>query len=175
MIGLAAGIALGLYLDRVLPQSELLRGRGTDRVLAIALGTIGLFLGWQAMLGIAGLALGSLLAAATVARLVSLHSSPLTMPSLCAAALLHLCFWRTLCGLPWWPGTTADWPSVAVGSSVVLALGGALGVVAPGRSTGRWLPRRSKTQRKMPAVGSLIQPLAATRVHKPNSDLGSGC
>jgi hypothetical protein len=120
--GLLVGILVGLLIWPAMPQGRAPRDRQVDAIYE--LGMIGTFLGWQAVCGIAIVALG-LLWASQLLALRWPRANLLTWTTwLAGITFVWVCFWSTIVRtMPFW-GKAAD-------GTVLIGAGLALAVVSP--------------------------------------------
>ncbi len=102
-------------------RSQLRRGGGVADALA-GLGLVGASLGWPAAVSV-----GLLASAARLFGALLLGVSPRRRPALllayvCPATFVHICLWRWLDGLAFWPSDTADNLAITAAVAMVLVL-----------------------------------------------------
>jgi leader peptidase (prepilin peptidase)/N-methyltransferase len=117
--GLLVGILVGLLIWPAMPEGRAPRDRQVDAIYE--LGMIGTFLGWQAVCGIAIVALG-LLWASQLLALSWPRANRLTWTTwLAGVTFVWICFWSTVVRtMPCW-GKTAD-GTVLICAGLVLAV-----------------------------------------------------
>jgi leader peptidase (prepilin peptidase)/N-methyltransferase len=130
LIGLAAGLSIGLVLGGIermfgrKPKRSETHYTGTHRVRerAVALGLVGIALGWQAVLSVALIATVVSLVGPRVApnRLAKYGPSFLLYVGLATAAQVYL--WGAIEQLPWWPNSQAGVVTIAVTSVATILL-----------------------------------------------------
>ncbi|HEX4142495.1 MAG TPA: prepilin peptidase [Pirellulales bacterium] len=116
--GMVVGILVGLLVWPAMPEGRAPRDRQVDAIYE--LGMIGTFLGWQAVCGIAIVALALL----WISQLLALawpRATHLTWTTwLAGTTFVWVCFWSTIVRtMPWW-GKSAD-GTVLIGACLVLA------------------------------------------------------
>ncbi len=88
----------------------------------LGLGLVGVCLGWPAAVSVGLLAsVARLLGALALGMSARRHPAPL-LAYVCLAAFLHICLWRGLDSLAFWPGGSAGLPAVATAITMILVL-----------------------------------------------------
>ncbi len=128
LIGCLAGAALGSVLDRILtPARRVAVGQRNQPRIAFGLSIVGIYLGWQAVIAVAAMAVVLRL---VVLRLVSVGSgrawerltrSPL-WGYLFFAALLQMVAWRITSTWSWWPGPNTALITIAATIAATIGL-----------------------------------------------------
>jgi leader peptidase (prepilin peptidase)/N-methyltransferase len=112
--GALAGLIVGGLLVRHWPGNRR-AGDAASTILGMLL--VGLFLGWQAAVGVAAIT--------TALRVLLLISSSRKWPvvvSIAIAALLHLLGWSVLASQWWWPGPLSPWYVAPIYAALVAVL-----------------------------------------------------
>ena len=115
LLGLVGGLLMGLVVAagcRLQKPADALLG----------LGLVGVGLGWQAAVSVGLLASAARLVGALMLGLSSRRCPLPLLAYVCLAALVHICLWRGLDGLAFWPGGSAGLPTFAVAVTMVLGL-----------------------------------------------------
>jgi len=143
VVGLMAGVVLGLLVGgtkaliraagpsdsspdttdcgpdtRTSPQMDVRCGHILE-VMA-AFGVIGLYLGWQAVVSVAGIAACTRLVTAVATTGFLRVAHPTLFTHVFIAVAIQICTWSALARLAWWPGTQAS--AVSCAAVVILAV-----------------------------------------------------
>ena len=102
-IGLVVGVFTGAVVSMILNWQRRPRSRQTYPATVITLGLVGLYLGWQASLSVAMLAMIIQVPMTVAARTRDWAKHTPFLMVLFAATVLHLCIWRMLSIADWWP------------------------------------------------------------------------